>query len=345
MRYKTYDQPFTSKPSPFEDDFSSQRFDFVTEPKQSSASFSQESSLEASEPNRSPLPASVHAAQLRPQGGSAARLRDSLSESEEARGVEGGLGGLGASLSPLERGGSGRGRASSIGSSRRQSPFEDDFTPPNSAGARHLSSASSDVSDQHRFDDAPVPSMVGSRPGSRPGSGRSRATTTPMGEATDARSNGRSMDDVFLPADGGRAHAGHTDALPADGTAEPVISPNRPPAVSSEHRRSVRISGEDKNLAGMKARLANLRRTDSSSSLRKSESINIFARSCDPFDDDDFFAEDGSVATPPAAGGRADPREAREPRDPRDTSHSARPGGDQYKWTEAFDSFNFEEEH
>uniref|UniRef100_A0A1B6CRJ7 PID domain-containing protein n=2 Tax=Clastoptera arizonana TaxID=38151 RepID=A0A1B6CRJ7_9HEMI len=75
----------------------------------------------------------------------------------------------------------------------------------------------------------------------------------------------------------------------------------------------------------LKSRISNLRRTDSSSSLRKSESVNIFAYNSDPFDDD-FFSSDINTL----------PRNSKE-----DKSKAT---SDPFKWTEAFSAFNFDQE-
>ncbi|XP_039275978.1 protein disabled [Nilaparvata lugens] len=59
------------------------------------------------------------------------------------------------------------------------------------------------------------------------------------------------------------------------------------------HQPVRHLGGGRRQAGDLKMRVSSLRRTDSSSSLRKSESVNIFARNSDPFDDDDFFAAAG----------------------------------------------------
>jgi len=289
--------------SPFEDDFTG-------EPK------SQESSLELADGSkRSPLSStpgtavttSTHNAKV-----FRTAKKDSLSESEEAR--------------------SGRGR-SSCGSSHRQSPFEDDFTTSEVCNSGRLMSASSDVSDQGRSgaDErglGPCTSSLAQVP-------RSADSGVFGSNSSMEHRNGRSIDDVFLPADAPAcAPAPAPATAPADAVAVAGASGGAP--LKSETRRSVRLSGDDKNLAGMKARLSSLRRADSSSSLRKSDSINIFARSSDPFDDDDFFNGDSSAAQ---AKAKAEPRATSA-----STTASTMASGDHMKWTDAFDSFNFQDE-
>jgi hypothetical protein len=82
--------------------------------------------------------------------------------------------------------------------------------------------------------------------------------------------------------------------------------------------------------------MSNLMRVDSSSSLRKSESVNIFGRESDPFDDD-FFSSDAAVATLPRYGADLANRVPDKPNSNNNPS-------EHLKWTKAFDSFNFEEE-
>jgi len=86
----------------------------------------------------------------------------------------------------------------------------------------------------------------------------------------------------------------------------------------------------------MKVRMSNLMRVDSSSSLRKSESVNIFARENDPFDDD-FFSSEMMISTIPHPGADLSNRMSDKP-------NSNNNSNEHYKWTKAFDSFNFEEE-
>lgn len=73
----------------------------------------------------------------------------------------------------------------------------------------------------------------------------------------------------------------------------------------------------------LKSRVSNLRKTESASV--KSDSVNIFARSGDPFDDD-FFSTESSGGTHPA------------------NKDSKSKKSDPFKWTEAFSAFNFDEE-
>lgn len=77
------------------------------------------------------------------------------------------------------------------------------------------------------------------------------------------------------------------------------------------------------NVSDYKPMLPSLKRSDSGSSLKKSESINIFARNRDPFDDD-FFCESSSKSSGIEKG----------------KSNFVDP----VKWNDAFNSFNFADE-
>jgi len=90
-------------------------------------------------------------------------------------------------------------------------------------------------------------------------------------------------------------------------------TPSAPPAIRGEKRWP-----EDRQLSGLKSRLSLSARTTSlDPNIKKSESVNIFARDSDPFDDD-FFAETDR--------------------------QRKKNNGDAYKWSEPFGSFDFKEE-
>lgn len=78
-------------------------------------------------------------------------------------------------------------------------------------------------------------------------------------------------------------------------------------------------------VADAKARAVagHLQRSDSSSSLRKSESVNIFARNNDPFDDD-FFCEESSSHKSKEKFSKSNSNES--------------------KWAESFSAFSFDSE-
>lgn len=87
-----------------------------------------------------------------------------------------------------------------------------------------------------------------------------------------------------------------------------------PPAAARGEKRWP----EDRQLSGLKSRLSLSARTTSlDPNIKKSESVNIFARDSDPFDDD-FFVE------------------SERPR--------KKNNGDAFKWSEPFGSFDFKEE-
>jgi hypothetical protein len=64
--------------------------------------------------------------------------------------------------------------------------------------------------------------------------------------------------------------------------------------------------------------------------------VNIFARESDPFDDD-FFSSEVTMTTLPHPGAEFSNCAA-------DKSNSNNNSNEHFKWTKAFDSFNFEEE-
>jgi hypothetical protein len=154
--------------------------------------------------------------------------------------------------------------------------------------------------------------------------------------------NGKLNDEVFLPADSEQKFADYENNM-FDSGSELVPSCK----ASTEYRRvDKRVLGAmsnndesnkvEKHPSAMKIRLSNLMRVDSSSSLRKSESVNIFARESDPFDDD-FFSSEVTMTTMPRPGAESSNRAA-------DKSNSNNNSNEHFMWTKAFDAFNFEEE-
>lgn len=222
------------------------------------------------------------------------------------------------------------------GSSHRQSPFEDDFTPPETNRSTRLtSSISSDVSDHRKspFDEL------------KTSSGRVQSVTEESDIFNKKDKNSVKLnDDVFLPTnsisegskvDNDQVFADFENSVFVDSVSELVP---RKPSISEgkEKRGTVNIWNSEetnKHQSGLKLRISNLMRVDSSSSIRKSESINIFARENDPFDDDFFSSE--TTSTVPR------PRSENASHTP-DKSNSNI--NDNFKWTKAFDSFNFEDE-
>ena len=106
--------------------------------------------------------------------------------------------------------------------------------------------------------------------------------------------------------------------------------PSSSPTVSLTSTTSATLPITNTTPSGRGMR-GHLLRADSSSSLRKSESVNIFARESDPFDDD-FFAEESA--------GSPHPNSTTLPR----PHHSSNNGGAELKWSRAFDAFNFNDD-
>nr|CAD7428265.1 unnamed protein product [Timema monikensis] len=226
----------------------------------------------------------------------------------------------------------------SRGPNQRHSPFEDDFTPPETrnASARLISSVSSDISDNHKspFEDV------------RSGGRVERVVEETTCDSDAEPKNGKNNDDVFLPADSvARASESvskfthfETDMF-SDSISEVISSK---PSVESK-RLDKRLSSSlwssedsvkvEKHPSAMKMRMTSLFRVDSSSNIKKSESVNIFARENDPFDDD-FFGSNMAVTLPR-------PHSDSQTTDKSNSNNNSDP----YNWTKAFDSFNFEEEN
>ncbi|KAF4525992.1 hypothetical protein B566_EDAN000784 [Ephemera danica] len=193
----------------------------------------------------------------------------------------------------------------SLGSSRRQSPFEDDFTPPETrrGSGRVPSSISSDVSEQRR---SPHDENL------TPNRGHAPLTT---------RGGSLAVDDVFLPT----SVIDPLEAEPPESLDNKVFEPRR-----TERRGWSEDQSTSRPYASMKSRLSVLRATDSNPNIKKSESVNIFARDNDPFDDD-FFAESQNAQL----GHRLSVAQEK----PKNSSASSFS-----KWSEPFDNFDFKEE-
>lgn len=188
-------------------------------------------------------------------------------------------------------------------SNQRQSPFEDDFAP---AEVRRCSgrSASSDISDkrdeEHRAsgDDVVFTGDVN-------------------GSEIICRPQGVKLENIIeLSINKKKTKNIH----PSD---TPISRPKQETDVIDEPLNR-RLSERRQQVSELKGRISNLKRTDSASSLRKSESVNIFARNSDPFDDDFFSSDSGTL-----------------PRCPKDDKQKS--NIDPFKWTEAFSSFNFDQ--
>ena len=185
---------------------------------------------------------------------------------------------------------------------QRQSPFEDDFTPTE---VRRCSgrSASSDVSDK-RDEEQRV-------------SGDDVFTGEVNGSEIISRPQGVKLENIIeLSVNKKKTKHIHPSDIP-------VSRPKQETDVIDEPLNR-RLSERRQQVSELKGRISNLKRTDSTSSLRKSESVNIFARNSDPFDDD-FFSSDSSTL----------------PRCPKDDKQKS--NTDPFKWTEAFSSFNFDQ--
>ncbi|XP_069681998.1 protein disabled isoform X2 [Periplaneta americana] len=324
-RYKkAHEQRAYNQKSPFDDDFSMQTFEFSLESKSQGA----ESDASDGAKKKSPLSTNFNVKPCTPTDAFSKR-KDSQHSESEARPTEV----VPSSPHDSHEDDVGKSRVSR-GSSHRQSPFEDDFTPTETrmSNARLMSSISSDISDYPKspFDDVRSSCRV-----------ESLAEESVCENEVDQK-NGKSNDDVFLPAESEQKFADFENNM-FDSSGEFVPS-NK---TSTECRRvERRVLGSmwnneegnkvEKHPSTMKVRMSNLMRVDSSSSLRKSESVNIFARESDPFDDD-FFISEVSVATLPRPGVDQSSRVADKPNSNNNSS-------EHFKWTKAFDSFNFEEE-
>lgn len=324
-RYKkAHEQRGYNQKSPFDDDFSMQAFDFSIESKSKGA----ESDVSDGANKKSPLSANASIKPCMPTD-TISRRKDSQHSESETRPTEV----VPSSPHDSHEDDFGKTRASR-GSSHRQSPFEDDFTPTETrmSNARLMSSISSDISDYPKspFEDVRSSCRV-----------QSLAEESVCENEADQK-DGKSNDDVFLPTESEQKFANFENNM-FDNSSEFVSSIK----TSTECRRVDRkVLGAMRNEEGnkvekhpstMKVRMTNLMRVDSSSSLRKSESVNIFARESDPFDDD-FFSSEVTMATLPHP--TADLLN-RVPDKPNSNNNS----NEHFKWTKAFDSFNFEEEN
>ncbi|KAL1114928.1 hypothetical protein AAG570_007751, partial [Ranatra chinensis] len=191
--------------------------------------------------------------------------------------------------------------------SYQPSPFEDDFTPPTPRRSSGRS-ASSDISEPKGSDDIYIESKEAAKiqnPSKLESSRRLKGTN--QVENCSINKNGKcgAMANVESESD----------------------SNGSKPAVHVEHENfdvDVPLAASEKKHASLdfKQVPTNLRRSDSNTSLRKSESVNIFARNRDPFDDD-FFCEDIPV---------------QQSKDKKLKGHESN------KWTDAFNAFSFDEE-
>lgn len=198
------------------------------------------------------------------------------------------------------------GRVLTPRSSQRQSPFEDDFTPPDTrrCSGRSMSSEVSEKrgsreEEQKASDEVFIGDVNGSDIISRP-------RINKVDNVIELSMTKRKIRNIVSSDIGLGKTKGETETVTDD-------------TVSRRFSDRRQVGPE------LKSRISNLRRTDSSSSLRKSESVNIFACNSDPFDDD-FFSTDSNTL----------PRNSKE-----DKSKAT---SDPFKWTEAFSAFNFDQE-
>ncbi|XP_049864591.1 protein disabled isoform X2 [Schistocerca gregaria] len=334
QRYKKSSEYSYSQKSPFDDDFTMQPFEVGIDINKSQGA---ESDASDSAKQRSPA-LSSHS--LPVTAGSSvetfAKGKESHTSDPNSRPKEIGL------SSPPEPYQSSLGEDTNRvrtprSSTHRKSPFEDDFTPTEIRGIRLASSVSSDISDHRKspYEDT--------KPCSR---GPSVVDEPACASVLDQK-NGKLSDDVFLPAgtsETGKTHSEHAfadfESMPF-GDGEFIPSPKTLSESKNSDKKAPGTvwSGEDSNKhdkfhPGMKLRMSNLMRADSSTSLKKSESINIFVRESDPFDDDFFCSDTASTIPRPRSEntGRAEEKSG------------ASNQTEVFNWTQAFDSFNFEEE-
>ncbi|XP_063239029.1 protein disabled [Bacillus rossius redtenbacheri] len=202
---------------------------------------------------------------------------------------------------------------------QRQSPFEDDFTLPETyntnTAKRCASSLSSDVSDYLKspFEEAQFTGRIES------------VAEEPACDSDFDPKNGKETDDVFLPVDNAQEGLSVASKFRREDAAFQDNAMVRNRSLEKQATGREDSSRGEKSTTHMKTRLS-LLRADSSSSLRKSESVNIFVRETDPFDDDFFSTNEASSLG-------ADSRR-------RDRSKA---NSDATKWTKTFDFFDFEE--
>lgn len=316
-RYKkAHEQCGYNQKSPFDDDFSMESFDFSTESKSQGV----ESDTSDGAKKKSPLTTNTKAF---------SKQKDSQHSETETRPAD-----VVPSSPHDSHEDDTRKTRTSRGSSHRQSPFEDDFTPTDTrmSNTRLVSSISSDISD---FPKSPFEDVRSN------GRVESLAEESMCENEADQR-NSKSNDDVFLPAENEHKFADFENNMFDSGS---ELVPSSKTSTECRHidRRvlaaiwnSEESNRNEKHPSTMKVRMSNLMRVDSSSSLRKSESVNIFGRESDPFDDD-FFSGDAAVATLPRYGADLSNRVPDKP-------NSNNNPNEHLKWTKAFDSFNFEEE-
>ncbi|XP_024083158.1 protein disabled isoform X2 [Cimex lectularius] len=193
-----------------------------------------------------------------------------------------------------------------ISRSYQQSPFEDDFTSPDNRRCSGRS-ASSDLSDPRGSDEIfpghpelPKPSRsdVAKRPKS-------------ANQAESLTRNTKSFKSV-------------PPQLDSHKVPHQTKTVTHPECEMSDVNIAQCMTDKKGNNSDCKGRISNLKRSDSSSSLRKSESVNIFARNNDPFDDD-FFCEENTTLH-------------------RNKDKLSKTLGHESKWADSFNAFSFDEE-
>ncbi|PNF36036.1 hypothetical protein B7P43_G12752, partial [Cryptotermes secundus] len=183
-RYKkAHEQRSYNQKSPFDDDFSMQSFDFSIESKSQGV----ESDASDGAKKKSPLTTNTSIKPCTPTNALSKR-KDSQHSESETRPAEV------VPSSPHDSHEDDMGKTrTSRGSSHRQSPFEDDFTPTDTrmSNTRLMSSISSDISDYPKspFEDVRSSGRV-----------ESLAEESMYENEVDQR-NSKSNDDVFLPAE------------------------------------------------------------------------------------------------------------------------------------------------
>uniref|UniRef100_A0A0A9YQ91 Protein disabled n=1 Tax=Lygus hesperus TaxID=30085 RepID=A0A0A9YQ91_LYGHE len=184
--------------------------------------------------------------------------------------------------------------------SYQQSPFEDDFAP---ADTRRCSgrSASSDMSDPRGSDDVFI-------------SGPTESVKSLCPEMT-RRPKSANHADRSLKS----CKNNNVDPQPHSMPGKIIADPDVTELKIAQNLSDTKLS----NPESKKSRTSGLQRSDSTSSLRKSESVNIFARNNDPFDDD-FFCEEGASH--------------------KSKDKFAKASSNESKWAESFNAFSFDNE-
>ena len=187
--------------------------------------------------------------------------------------------------------------------SYQQSPFEDDFTQPE---ARRCSgrSVSSELSDQKGSDDVFFPTS-------------NESVKLPRSETIRRPKSATQTDTNIRMKVSKPLHSGdHSNS--SDVTKEfSQTDCDQVDIKNAQHVNDKKHGNNEFKLHG------SIKRSDSSSSLRKSESVNIFARNNDPFDDD-FFCEENTKLN-------------------RGRDKLSRNIISDTKWNESFDAFRFED--